>query len=448
VRVLLVATNRMKSPFPVYPLGVDYVATALAGDHEVRVVDLNFSETDEPLVQALTAFKPQVVGVSIRNVDNAEGQNAHSFVGDIARIVRIIREHAQARVVLGGGGFSIFPDAFINHVGADYGIVGEGERVHDLVAAIEKGADTRLLPGVVHPHETPVRPSPWPGPYVRDMYSRTTVESYVRWGGMLNLQTKRGCPFQCTYCTYPTIEGRRLRLFDPALVAEEWASVVAAGAKFVSLTDAVFNSHPRHNMLVAEALKRRGVSVPWIAFFAPLRPPDGYYARLREAGLTHVEFGTEALCDSMLRGYRKPFTAEHALAAHRAARAAGLYVAHYIMLGGPGETLQTAQATLQACEKLDHAALFFFCGVRIYPSTPLHQIALREGQIKADEALLEPRFYQTREVPPEKLEELVRAQAAGRRHWIIGSGDAEMASIVERMHKRGRVGPLWERIIP
>jgi radical SAM superfamily enzyme YgiQ (UPF0313 family) len=412
------------------------------------VVDLNFAGSDEPLVEALVWLQPEVVGVSIRNVDNAEGNNTCSFVGEVARVVQTIRAHGSATIILGGGGFSIFPQAFLQQVHADYGIVGEGERVGALLSALQNGQGTEGLPGVVRRGGPAQRPGPWTGPFAREITSPATVGEYVRWGGMLNLQTKRGCPFLCTYCTYPTIEGRRLRLFDPERVADEWQALVEAGAKFVAVTDAVFNSHPGHNLQVARALVRRGLKVPWIGFFAPLRPPPGYYETLRETGLSHVEFGTEALCSPMLRAYRKPFTVEHALQAHRAARAAGLHVAHYIMLGGPGETLETARETLQACEQLDKAALFFFCGVRIYPDTPLHLAALREGQVSPSDPLLLPRFYQSPGVDPEALAQLVREHAAGRRHWIVGSGDEEMASIVERMHKRGRIGPLWERIIP
>ena len=192
---------------------------------------------------------------------------------------------------------------------------------------------------------------------------------------------------------------------------------------------------------------RAGLTVPWGAFFAPLRPPNGYYQALRDAGLTHVEFGTEALSASMLRAYRKPFTPEHVMLAHDAARAAGLHVAHYIMLGGPGETMDTVRETLDRCEAFDHAALFFFCGVRLYPSTPLHALACRQGQVSPSDALLAPRFYQSAAAPQEAITALVQERTKGRLHWVLGSGNAAMEAIMKRMHERGHAGPLWERMI-
>jgi len=250
------------------------------------------------------------------------------------------------------------------------------------------------------------------------------------------------------YCTYPGIEGRRLRLFDPQAVAQEWVQLIEAGAKFLFVADAVFNAHVSHNLRVAEQLTGAGCRVPWCAFFAPLRPREGYYVQLAKAGLTHVEFGTESLSARMLQTYRKPFTCEHVKQAHQAARAAGLHVAHYFMLGGPGESRETVLETLDGCEQLHSAALFFFCGVRIYPGTSLHESALAEGQVKADQDLLEPTFYRPSAIRTDEISALVAQRANGRLHWVVGSGDDAMSRMTARMRRRGRIGPLWERIIP
>ena len=214
------------------------------------------------------------------------------------------------------------------------------------------------------------------------------------------------------------------------------------------MADAVFNSHVRHNLAVAQALETRGLTLPWGAFFAPMRPRADYYCRLRNAGLSHVEFGTESLSPVMLGRYRKPFTVEHALAAHREARAAGLHVAHYILLGGPGETVETVNATLDLCDRIEDAVLFFFCGVRIYPGTQVHAIALREGQVGPTDDLLAPRFYAPAGLHLDVINDMVSARSRGRSHWVLGSGDANMAAVMKRLYQRGQIGPLWDRLVP
>lgn len=80
----------------------------------------------------------------------------------------------------------------------------------------------------------------------------------------------------------------------------------------------------------------------------------------------------------MLKSYRKPFQVEDVFAAHKQARAARLHVAHYFLLGGPNESVETVSECLDGIEQLDRAVFFFFIGIRIYPGTALYDIAIAE----------------------------------------------------------------------
>jgi hypothetical protein len=98
MRVLRVATNRMIRPFPVYPIGIDYVATALRGRHEVRVLDLACDGAEAALTEACQEFLPQVVGLSLRNIDNAEAATPYGFIPEIERLVDRIRMYQRGQV--------------------------------------------------------------------------------------------------------------------------------------------------------------------------------------------------------------------------------------------------------------------------------------------------------------------------------------------------------------
>mgnify|MGYP000623918108 CR=1 FL=1 len=69
MRVLLVSANTLKVPYPVYPLGLDFVAASLAGRHEVHIADLNLGTGDRYWQETVTVFKPDVIGLSVRNID-------------------------------------------------------------------------------------------------------------------------------------------------------------------------------------------------------------------------------------------------------------------------------------------------------------------------------------------------------------------------------------------
>ena len=265
---------------------------------------------------------------------------------------------------------------------------------------------------------------------------------------MLNLQSKRGCRFRCIYCTYPYIEGRQIRPFDPAQVADTALRLQQAGARYLFMADATFNTDIAHSLAVARAMAEAGVSIPWGAFFAPMRHPPGYFEQMAAAGLTHVEFGSESLSAPVLAAYRKPFSPPDVLAAHRAALAAGLYVAHYFLLAGPGETEETVEETLARAGSLSRTVLFFFCGMRIYPHTPLAVLAEAEGVISSDQDLLTPVFYRNRQLDPDVVLQRLNEAAQNRPNWIVGAGGEHSAAILDRLHRRGRTGPLWEFLIP
>jgi len=388
------------------------------------------------------------VGIALRNIDNTDTTDPRGFMGEFVDLVRIVREHTDAILVLGGSGFTIFPEQILDFLEADYGVVGEGERLAPLLEALENGKSPDGLAGILTPRQSKSAPPPWELPFSRDaVTNRPYLDYYLRQGGMLNLQTKRGCPFRCAYCTYPAIEGRRMRLIPPADIARTAVSLEAAGARYLFITDSSFNADSAHSLAVGRAIQKAGLTIPWGAFFTPLAPPDGYYAELAASGLKHVEFGTDALSNPVLAAYGKPFKVHQAMAAHRQAVAAGLHVAHYLLLGGPGETPETLEETLRHIEGLEKTVVFLFCGMRIYPGTPLFVQAVAEGRIDASSDLLNPVFFAADNVTRQYILDQVASRAAGRDNWIIGAGGAETSTIISRMYQKGYSGPLWEYLI-
>ncbi|MDZ7699023.1 MAG: radical SAM protein [Deltaproteobacteria bacterium] len=129
----------------------------------------------------------------------------------------------------------------------------------------------------------------------------------------------------------------------------------------------------------------RGLPFPG-GVFCTSESPEGYFQTLADAGLTHVEFGTESLSDKMLAVYNKPFRSEQVFQAHRAAREAGVYVAHYFMLGGPGEDEKTLEKTLSRLSLLERSVFFFFAlfgFIRILSSMkwPLNRVNYRGTRV-------------------------------------------------------------------
>jgi len=448
MKILLISANTLKIPYPVYPLGLDYVAGCLDTSYQVRIADLNNFSTPDVFDMMIRDFSPDFAGVSIRNIDNTDVIHCRGFLPEYQNVISRIRENSKAKIILGGSGFTIFPVEYMQALDADYGIAGEGEKLSHFLEALRKGQDVTDIPGVITRDKSSPAYVPWSGEIKRRFDPTSShTQFYLSYGGMLNLQTKRGCPFHCSYCTYPHIEGSRMRFFPPREIARKARELQDAGAKYIFITDSAFNASYEHSLEVADAFIHARVSIPWGGFFAPTVPPSDYFKRLANAGLTHVEFGTESLSEPVLENLHKPFLVDDVFAAHRNALAAGLYIAHYFLLGGPGENRQTLERTLNGLENLFKSVFFFFCGVRIYPHTALYNFALDEGQIQPQQNLLEPLFYRSPDIPVEEIIRTVEKRANGRLNWMIGASEAKATRVLPKLYRRGFTGPLWEYLI-
>jgi radical SAM superfamily enzyme YgiQ (UPF0313 family) len=364
-------------------------------------------------------------------------------------VCRQIRAHSAAPIILGGSGFSIFPAELLAMSGADYGLQGEAEAVlPQLLAALRAGEDVRSLPGLVYrrggevicnPPPSPMNLSELPQPVRPAQETRWYLES----SSMLNVQTQRGCVFHCCYCTYPLIEGRAMRHRPPEEVAEELAALQAAGARYFFVVDSVFNASPAHAAAVSEAIVRRNLQMTWGCFLRPAGLTPELARLLARAGLRHVEFGTDSFSDTVLAEYGKHFDFASVLRSSQLVHEAGMDACHFLICGGPGETEATLEEGFQNSLRLPAGVVLPVIGMRIYPRTPLHERAVREGLLPAEASLLEPRYYVSPALTPERIRQRLEEFSRHSPRWITREAPPAFLSLVERLRRRGAAGPLW-----
>ena len=133
--------------------------------------------------------------------------------------------------------------------------------------------------------------------------------------------------------------------------------------------------------------------VRWCCYLRPEGIGRQEIALLKRAGLYAVELGTDAASDTTLRSLGKGFTFADALEVNRACVAERLPCAHFVMFGGPGETLDTVAEGLANLERLEHTVVFAFSGIRILPGTALHGRAIAEDVLSPETSLREPVYY-------------------------------------------------------
>ncbi|PKH44925.1 B12-binding domain-containing radical SAM protein, partial [Dehalococcoides mccartyi] len=232
---------------PTLPIGLGCVAAAVAAaGHAVDFLDLmGAADWQARLRTALAESAPALIGISIRNIDDQFSQTPRFLLETARDVVAFCRANSRAPIVLGGAGYSIFPESTLEYTGADMGIQGEGEL--PMVLLLERLAAAAPLgdvPGLFIKGKGLQAPRayghdldrfPLPGPELFDARSADDPNYF------LPIQTRRGCPLDCSYCSTATIEGSVIRKRSPAAVIAALRRWRAAGFFRVFFVDNIFN---------------------------------------------------------------------------------------------------------------------------------------------------------------------------------------------------------------
>ena len=356
MRVLMVQTPSVEgiSSEKVYPIGIVLLAGRIkSAGHDVEIIDMNLqADPYGALKTRLGEFDPHVVCLSLRNIDPL-GNKSISLVPPFVAAARLCASISPGTTILAGGtGFSLFPERLMREVPEiRYGIIGEAEQsLPRLLASLDspprlKGLcfrkEGRILIAppardfdmstYVPPQRGLLDPSPYLG-----------SNAYVP---AIGIETKRGCPFGCSYCVYPKLQGKRLRLRPPAAVVDEMESLRREyGVERFHFTDPVLNVPLGHLEGICEELVRRKLKVRWDGFMRENLLNRKNVALFEKAGCECFSFSPDGLCTQSLKVLGKGLDESDILDAARLVSKTGVIAVYHFMVNVPGETEKTAKA--------------------------------------------------------------------------------------------------------
>jgi hypothetical protein len=206
--------------------------------------------------------------------------------------------------------------------------------------------------------------------------------------------------YKCVYCTYRNVEGWGYRTRDPELVADEIQELrMKAGVRHFDFVDSTFNSPPGHAIQVCEAIARRKLAVQLdTTNFTPAAASSELLRAMKVAGFRSLGITAESASDAVLERLEKGFSAAKVREVAERVEKHGIKTLWIFLVGGPGETTGTLEETLSFAQwRLTRGdAVYLTVGLRIYPGTTLHRIAIGEGVVPATSTLLDPAFYFSR----------------------------------------------------
>jgi hypothetical protein len=401
MRVLLINPNRFRTP-PVPPLGLEYVAGSLIREgHQADIADLCFAEDmGAALDSAVSSTRPDLVGITVRNIDSVLYHTNEFFLDDIASLVSRIKSRYGMKVLLGGAGVKANPEGVLNYLGADFALVGPAEgNVSLWCESIHEGrAPTRIVHGRFDAG------AGCPRAYAAIDYAR-----YFGAGGIAGFETHKGCSSSCVYC----LEANTAVSFrNAADVITEIRTLADLGYRHFHLCDSEFNEDLDFCLDFCTALRNAGCAIAWTAYMKPAQFNRKLFTLMGETGAYLVTLTVDSVrkCPEYWADVEKFVFL---------GRSSGMKIAVDFLTGFPGEDEDLVRWCLDLFWRIQPDSVNINTYIRLYAPLRVTDIIMRDAGFRArllgdvrDESRLTPVFYS--HLPSERMKELTGGESLFR----------------------------------
>jgi radical SAM superfamily enzyme YgiQ (UPF0313 family) len=422
----------------VYPIGVTYLADFIhrrKPDVRQRILDLSLfpdAQRISAVRDAATEFKPDLVCFSWRDIQifsphegdsslehafnfyfasNPLKRVAASFAG-VKQLYRyyshiraalsypwlIAKEFPKAQIMIGGGAFTAFADQLIQKLPeGTIGILGEGE---DAILKVIEGQSLEKERYILREGKT-VRKGQQGSPALLDAltvdlpYLTSIFPQHREYlGESIGVQSKRGCPYDCAFCLYPYIEGKRVRYRPPSMVVKDISQHYHQwGARRFWFTDAQFitgkEAYPQCTEILERILAEK-LEIEWSGYIrTSLITPELAKLMVR-SGVGDLEVAITSGSQVVLNDLHMGFKLERLYDGCRYLAEAG-FKGKVILNYSLNSPKETEESLLQSVESYKVVAsilgeervfpLMFFLGIQ--PNTDLEERLLEEGYLSA-----------------------------------------------------------------
>jgi hypothetical protein len=395
MKILLINPNRYKSP-PVPPIGLEHVAAALEErGHTVEITDLCFSESVyDDIDRSVARFTPDIVGVTVRNIDTVLYQTNEFFLDEIRGIVDHIRSQYGLRVIIGGTGVATNPEGVREYLDADYAVTGPGEdAVGELMEAIEKSGNVQKIYRRKYRYDISC-------PRKR---AGIDYKKYFDFGGVAGFETHKGCGSSCVYCIEANTMVSFKRIRD---VIEEVRSLVDGGFRRFHLCDSEFNEDLDYSIEFCTELRRSEMDIDWAVYMKPANYNKKLFRLMKETGVSLITLTVDSWkkCPLYWSDIEKIIFNT---------KSCGIKIVVDFLTGFPYEDEETLGFYLDVFRRTGPDSVGINTFIRLYKSLQVTNIILRDSKLWgnligniSDKTFVKPVFYNR--ISTGRLKEMIR----------------------------------------
>ncbi|QPJ65306.1 MAG: radical SAM protein [Candidatus Nitrohelix vancouverensis] len=362
------------------PVNHLYVSTMLKNSgHEVTFLD---AQIDYPAYEKLE--QNNFSGLDFLMM--LSSSNSYKEDLNVARFIK--SKNPSIKVLFWGSHPTFAPESCLEEDAIDYVVIREPEMtIRDLVNGVIEGTDLSGIKGCGYKKDGKVCINPFEGFFdmnqlpIPDWTLLPKGVDYfnpvVKRMPYATMQTSRGCPAKCIYCTSPFFYGNDIRVKSAENVMKEIRYLVGLGYKEIFFRDETFTAYKKRNMEICQAILDEGIDVTWIANGRVDMIDRESAVMMKRAGCHMLKFGVETGDDQMLLNLKKGATVAQAKEAFKICHEVGLDTHAHMVFGGPGESKETIKNTLQFILEIDPTTASF--GILTpYPGTEHFEMVKKE----------------------------------------------------------------------
>ena len=376
------------------PLGLLSISAYLKRKgHQVFIHDCLGPETPQGIagnVQAVLAPNPDLVGFSTTTSSFLDGN-------DMAALIK--KSRPQVKTVFGGVHVSALGGALLqDFTNIDYLAPGEGEvTLAELAAGLAPAAIDGLIwrDGEKIVTNTPRAPLPdldeLPFPDYEGLkgFPRSynlPLFSFIGFPGA-TMSTSRGCPYQCSYCDRSVFK-RSYRYNSPEYIYEHMQHLRRRfGVRHINIYDDLFTLDRKRIFTLCDLLIAKPLGIQFNCAVRVGHANNDLLKTLKAAGCLMVSVGIESADPAMLERHKAGVTLDEVRDTVARIKACGLRAKGLFMMGLPGETEASIQATSDFIISLglDDMNMSKFTP---FPGAPIWKDLRKEGTFEEDWKLM------------------------------------------------------------
>lgn len=343
-----------QSPHSQEPLGLLYLGAMIKKEHDIQIIDAYSNRfVIEEIINIVRIFNPNVVGISF--------PFAPSYNNGLTIAQKIKQLNSEIIIVAGGNLAKFEFEKIINNDNIDFVVIGEGEiSFQELIDALEKPDKLDNILGIIWKEKgeikiNPKRPQienldilPFPARefwVIEDPENLATIQR--------SINTARGCPHRCFYCSTTAFWGSKYRFRSPENVISE---IILLLQKYnihqFAFTDDNFLANKDHAQKLCKLIVNKGLKVSWGCSTRLETIDEETLSLMRESGCTRIFFGVESGNSEVLEKLNRKYTSSDVIRIVEMCKSYGIIPICSFIIGFPFDTKETINDTLHLMQKL------------------------------------------------------------------------------------------------